>query len=57
MNTIDKKTIKTKEDVRQLFKKIIDDKNAWIDCVRSGRSVTELEPRGIKTAKLNDVLS
>ena len=30
-----KKTIKTKEDVKQLFKKIIDDKNAWIECVRA----------------------
>lgn len=56
MNTIDKKTIKTKEDVKQLFKKIIDDKNAWIECVRAGRPVSELEERGIKTAKLGDVL-
>ena len=56
MNTIDKKTIKTKEDVKQLFKKIIDDKNAWIECVREGRSVSELEQKGIKTAKLGDVL-
>ena len=56
MNTTDKKTIKTKEDVKQLFKKIIEDKNAWIECVRAGRSVSELEQRGIKTAKLGDVL-
>ena len=56
MNTIDKKTIKTKEDVKQLLKKIIEDKNAWIECVRAGRSVSELEQRGIKTAKLGDVL-
>ena len=57
MNTTDKKTIKTKEDVKQLFKKMIDDKNAWIEYVRSGRSVSELEQRGIKTVKLNQVLS
>ena len=56
MNAIDKKTIKTKEDVKQLFKKIIDDKNAWIECVRAWRLVSELEKRGIKTAKLGDVL-
>lgn len=56
MNTIDKKAIKTKEDVKQLFKKIIDDKNAWIECVRAGRPVSELEKRGIKIAKLGDVL-
>ena len=56
MDTIDKKTIKTKEDVKQLFKKMIDDKNAWIECVRVGRSVAELEQRGIKIAKLGDVL-
>ena len=36
---------------------MIDDKNAWIECVRSGRSVSELEQRGIKTVKLNQVLS
>ena len=57
MNTTEKKTIKTNEDVKQLFKKMIDDKNAWIECVRSGRSVSELEQRGIKTVKLNQVLS
>lgn len=57
MDTINKKTIQTKEDVKQLFKKMIDDKNAWIECVRSGRSVAELEQRGIKVAKLGDVLS
>ena len=56
MDAIDKKTIKTKEDVKQLFKKMIDDKNAWIECVRAGRSVAELEQRGIKIAKLGDVL-
>lgn len=57
MNTIDKKTIRTKEDVKQLFKKMIDDKNAWIECVRAGRPVSELEKRGIKIVKLNKVLS
>ena len=57
MNTIDKKTIRTKEDVRQLFKKMIDEKNAWIECVRAGRPVSELEKRGIKIVKLDKVLS
>ncbi len=57
MNTIDKKTIRTKEDVKQLFKKMIDDKNAWIECVRAGRPVSELEKRGIKIVKLDKVLS
>lgn len=57
MNTDKKKVIKTKEDVKQLFKKMIDDKNAWIECIRAGRSVSELEQRGIKIAKLGDVLA
>ena len=57
MSTIDKKTIRTKEDVRQLFKKMIDEKNAWIECVRAGRPVSELEKRGIKIVKLDKVLS
>ena len=57
MNTIDKKTIRTKEDVKQLFKKMIDAKNAWIECVRAGRPVSELEKRGIKIVKLDKVLS
>ena len=56
MNTNEKKVIKTKEDVKQLFKKMIDDKNAWIECIRAGRSVSELEQRGIKIAKFGDVL-
>ena len=57
MNTTDKKAIKTKEDVKHLFRKMIDDKNVWIECVRSGRSAAELRQRGIKIVKLNDVLS
>lgn len=57
MNTNEKKVIKTKEDVKQLFKKMIEDKNAWIECIRAGRSVSELEQRGIKIAKLGDVLA
>ena len=57
MNTIDKKTIRTKEDVKQLFKKMIDDKNALIECVRAGRPVSELEKRGIKIVKHDKVLS
>ena len=55
VNTIDQK-IRTKEDVRQLFKKMIDDKNAWIECVRAGRPVSELGKRGIKVVKLDKVL-
>ncbi len=57
MDTVNKKSIKTKEDVKQLFKKMIDDKNAWIECVREGRPVSELGERGIKIAKLDDVLA
>ena len=57
MNTIDKKTIRTKEDVKQLFKKMIDDKNAWIECVRAGRPVKKKKKRGIKIVKLDKVLS
>ena len=56
VNSIDQK-IRTKEDVKQLFKKMIDDKNAWIECVRAGRPVSELGKRGIKVVKLDKVLS
>lgn len=56
MNEAVKKTIRTKEDVRQFFQKMIDDKKAWTECVRAGRPVSELKQQGIRVAKLNDVL-
>ena len=52
MNTNEKKVIKTKEDVKQLFKKMIDDKNAWIECIRAGRSVSELDKEVLKYLSL-----
>ncbi len=51
------RNIKNKKDVKKFFQKLMDDKAAWIDCVCNGRSVTELEARGMKVAKLSDVLA
>lgn len=48
--------IRTKEDVKRLFVKMIEDKDAVVECVRQGRSISELNERGIKVAKLADVL-
>lgn len=46
--------IKTKEDVKAFFQKKMDDKKAWMDFVRKGRS-SELEKREIKVATLDKV--
>lgn len=54
--SVDSQMIKTKEDVKRFFQKIVDDKKAWTECVRAGRSVAELEQRGMKFAKLSEVL-
>lgn len=50
------KKIKTKKDVIQFFKEKMADKQAWIDCVRSGRPLSELKSRGMEVAKLNTIL-
>ena len=46
--------IKTKDDIKKFFRRMIEDKQAVADCIRAGRP---LKDRGIKIAKLTDVLS
>lgn len=48
--------VKTKDDVKRIFRRMIEEKQAVADCVREGRSLFELRERGIKVAKLTDVL-
>ena len=49
--------IKTKDDIKKFFRRMIEDKQAVVDCIRVGRSLSDLKDRGIKIAKLTDVLS
>lgn len=47
-----KKKIKTKEEAKAFFQKIIDDKNAMIDCIENGGDMkTLIKNRGIEIAK------
>ena len=49
--------IKTKDDIKKFFRRMIEDKQAVVDCIRAGRPLSNLKDRGIKIAKLTDVLS
>lgn len=49
--------IKTKDDIKKFFRRMIEDKQAVVDCIRVGRPLSDLKDRGIKIAKLTDVLS
>lgn len=49
--------IKTKDDIKKFFWRMIEDKQAVVDCIRVGRPLSDLKDRGIKIAKLTDVLS
>lgn len=49
--------IKTKDDIKKFFRRMIEDKQAVVDCIRTGRPLSDLKDRGIKIAKLTDVLS
>ena len=49
--------IKTKDDIKKFFRRMIEDKRAVADCIRAGRPLSDLKNRGIKIAKLTDVLS
>lgn len=49
--------IKTKDDIKKFFRRMIEDKQAVADCIRAGRPLSDLKNRGIKIAKLTDVLS
>lgn len=42
---------------KKFFRRMIEDKQAVADCIRAGRSLSDLKDRGIKIAKLTDVLS
>ena len=47
-----KKKIKTKEEAKSFFQKIIDDKNAMIDCIENGGDMKALiKNRGIEIVK------
>lgn len=48
--------IKTRDDIKKFFRRMIEDKQAVADCIREGRPLSELKERGIKIAKLTDVL-
>ena len=41
--------IKTKDDIKKFFRRMIDDKQAVADCIRAGRPLSDLKDRGIKT--------
>ena len=49
--------IKTKDDIKKFFRRMIEDKQAVADCIRAGRPLSDLKDRGIKIAKLTDGLS
>ena len=49
--------IKTKDDIKKFFRRMIEDKQAVADCIHAGRPLSDLKDRGIKIAKLTDVLS
>ena len=49
--------IKTKDDIKKFFRRMIEDKQAVAYCIRAGRPLSDLKNRGIKIAKLTDVLS
>lgn len=53
---ITKEQVRTKQDVKKFLQQFVDRRRAWEDCIRSGRSLTELKSQGINVAKLSEVL-
>lgn len=51
-----KERIKTKEDVKRFFQKMIDNKYACIEYMCEGRPLSELRSLGIKVVKISKVL-
>ena len=51
-----KEWIKTKEDVKRFFQKMIDNKYACIEYMCEGRPLSELQSRSIKVVKISKVL-
>ena len=49
--------IKTKDDIKKFFRRMIETSRRFADCIRAGRPLSDLKDRGIKIAKLTDVLS
>ena len=48
---------RNQDDIKKFFRRMIEDKQAVADCIRAGRPLSDLKNRGIKIAKLTDVLS
>lgn len=53
---ITKEQVRTKQDVKKFLQQFVDRRRAWEDCIRSGRSMSELRSQGINVAKLSEVL-
>ena len=51
-----KEQIKTKEDVKRFFLKMMEDKYTCIEYMREGRPLSELRSSGIRVAKISEVL-
>lgn len=48
--------IKTKEDVKRFFQKMMNDKRTCIEYMCERRPLSELKSSGIKVAKISEVL-
>ena len=53
---IDPNQMKTKQDVKAFLYPFIEKRKAWEECIHKGRPLSELNARGIKVAKLSEVL-
>ena len=51
-----KRQIKTKEDVKRFFQKMMNDKHTCIEYMRERRPLSDLKSSGIKVAKISEVL-
>ena len=48
--------MKTKQDVKAFLYPFIEKRKAWEECIHKARPLSELNARGIKVAKLSEVL-
>ena len=48
--------LNAKQDVKAFLYQFIEKRKAWEECIRMGRPLSELNARGIKVAKLSEVL-
>ena len=51
-----KEQLKTKEDVKRFFLKMMEDNYTCIEYMREGRPLSELRSSGIRVAKISEVL-